>query len=510
MRPFLSGRDYHHLHAENGDFRFRAETEGEWVRWQPYAPVPGVRVQSNGEYQHEPIWYRNFFYSEEADRGLDSEEDLASPGLFVWNLHTGEAVWLAEAELDGVPSPAPNDSARTRYEALRAQEESRRTNFTSHFDPGAETYLIRSGSRRTIIAGYPWFTDWGRDTFISLRGLCLARNDLDLAREIVLSWADTVSAGMLPNRFPDSGGTPEYNSVDASLWYVVAVGDFLTLAQQLGFDLAAEEVQKLRDTVKAILVGYRHGTRYNIHADEDGLISAGEPGVQLTWMDAKVGDWVVTPRIGKPVEIQALWLNALQVASAWDSQWAMLFEVASRSLTEKFWNAEQQCLYDVIDVEHRVGEKDASIRPNQIFAVGGLPLAVLAGERATSVVRVVEEQLWTPLGLRSLSPGHPEYRGRYEGDIWQRDGSYHQGTVWLWLLGPFVEAWLRVRGDSPEVRQQAQQRFLEPMAQHLEEAGLGHLSEIADGDSPHTPRGCPFQAWSLGEYLRLGKRVETQ
>jgi glycogen debranching enzyme len=241
--------------------------------------------------------------------------------------------------------------------------------------------------------------------------------------------------------------------------------------------------------------------------DSDGLLATGERGVQLTWMDAKVGEWVVTPRAGKPVEIQALWLNALKIGSQFSPGWQPHFERGLRSFQEKFWNEQGGCLYDVIDVNHQVGEVDAAFRPNQIFAVGGLPFQLVEGERARRIVSLVEKKLWTPLGLRSLAPGEPDYKPHYEGGVLQRDGSYHQGTVWPWLTGPFVEAWVGVRGNTTEARREARATFLTPLLGHLEEAGIGHISEIADAEPPHTPRGCPFQAWSVGEALRLDQVV---
>jgi glycogen debranching enzyme len=237
------------------------------------------------------------------------------------------------------------------------------------------------------------------------------------------------------------------------------------------------------------------------------LLAAGEPGVQLTWMDAKVGDWVVTPRIGKPVEVQALWLNALQVGGRFSERWQAQVARGHASFTTRFWNDAAGGLYDVVDCDHRPGTVDAAFRPNQIFAVGGLPLALMEGERARRLVDTVAARLWTPLGLRSLAPGEPGYVGRYQGGVRERDGAYHQGTVWPWLLGAFVEAWVRVLGATPAVKRNARERFLAPLWRHLDEAGLGHVSEIADGDPPHTPRGCPFQAWSVAEALRLDRVV---
>jgi len=340
-----------------------------------------------------------------------------------------------------------------------------------------------------------------------LRGLCLAgvasRHDRATdAREILLEWAEHVSQGMLPNYFPEGSKSAEYNSVDASLWYVVAVHEFLRQTQDQN-TLSATDRRSLDGATDAIVNGYARGTRYGIRADGTGLLAAGEQGVQLTWMDAKVGDWVVTPRVGKPVEIQALWINALRIAGRRSARWTALAEHAQATFAERFWNEERGFLFDVVDVDHRDGVNDGSLRPNQIFAVGGLPFPVLDGARARAVVDIVERQLWTPAGLRSLGPAEPGYIGRYRGDVRQRDGAYHRGTVWPWLTGAFVEAWLRVRGDTPENRREADTRFLGPLLRHFESSAPGHVGEIADGDAPHTARGCPFQAWSVGEALRL-------
>jgi predicted glycogen debranching enzyme len=506
VRPFLSGRDYHSLHHENPAFRFESEpgTDG-FLRFRPYPDVPAIGARSNGAYVHGPDWYRNFLYAEERARGLDFSEDLAAPGTFEFDLSRGEAALLFAAE--GHEAALGTGSAVAALESLRCAERARRSRLAGRLDRAADAYLVRRGRGRTIVAGYPWFTDWGRDTFISLRGLCLTTGRLAEAGQILLEWAGAVSEGMLPNLFPDSGSLPEYNSVDASLWYVVAVHEYLEAVGAAGQRLPVADLRRLRDAVEAILSGYAAGTRYGIRADEDGLLAAGEPGVQLTWMDAKVGDWVVTPRIGKPVEVQALWLNALRIARSFAARWASLHDRAAAAFSQRFWNEEGGFLYDVVDPDHRPGSADATFRPNQIFAVGGLPFPVLEGERARRVVDAVEARLWTPLGLRTLPADHPDYRGRYEGGVRERDGAYHQGTVWPFLAGAFVDAWVRVRGGSAAARREARERFLSPLLSHLDEAGLGHVSEIADGDAPHTPRGCPFQAWSVGELLRLDRSI---
>jgi predicted glycogen debranching enzyme len=503
VRPFLSGRDYHSLHHENPAFKFEPQRNGELVTWHPYNGLPSILSLSNAEYSHQPDWYRNFLYEEEKARGLDFTEDLASPGIFRWDLARGEAIWILAAEgheSNSLPAGVPAEECA---KSLRLAEQNRRQQFPSGLERAADAYLVRRGAGKTIVAGYPWFTDWGRDTFISLKGLCMATGRLDEARDILLQWAEVVSEGMLPNLFPDRGDKPEYNSVDASLWYVVAVYDFMQAMKSENRKVAARDQKTLKNAIEAILTGYSKGTRFGIRLDDDGLLAAGEAGVQLTWMDVKIGDWVVTPRIGKPVEVQALWLNALGIATGFSGRWKTFFMRGCQAFTDRFWNEAGGYLYDVVDPNHQRGTVDASFRPNQIFAVGGLPVAVLEGEQAKKVVEAVESRLWTPLGLRSLAPGEPGYCPRYEGGVRERDSAYHQGTVWPWLIAPFVEAWLRIRDGTQEAKQEARARFLDPLLPHLDQAGLGHVSEIADADPPHTPRGCPFQAWSMGELLRL-------
>ncbi len=502
VRPLLSGRDYHALHRENAGFRFDAEAQDGGITWSPYPSVPGIRALTNGRYTHAPDWYRNFLYRDEQARGLDCVEDLASPGVFDWDLGVGEAVLVLSAELQ--PAKLPQDATPSSYFArLEQGERQRRKEFGSPVDRAADDYIVHRGTGKTIVAGYPWFTDWGRDTFIALRGLCITRNDLDTARDILLEWAGTVSEGMLPNLFPDGNATPEYNSVDASLWYIVAVHDLLDAASHSPKTVSADHRRRLQEACLAIVAGYARGTRFGIRMDSDGLLACGAPGVQLTWMDAKIGDWVVTPRIGKPVEVQALWINALHIVSHWSPEWKKRADLAEESFRIRFWNDAAKCLFDVIDVDHVPGRTNASLRPNQIFAIGGLAYPLLDGAQARQVLQVVEEKLLSPLGLRSLAPDEPGYRPHYEGGVHERDSAYHQGTAWPWLLGPLVEAWLHVHGNTPSNRRETRQRFLAPLEEHLSNAGLGHISEIADAEPPHTPRGCPFQAWSLGELLRI-------
>jgi predicted glycogen debranching enzyme len=492
VRPLLSGRDFHALMRENGAFAFAARTAGGNATWRPYASLPPIAALSNGRYDQAPLWYRDFLYADEAARGLDCREDLASPGTFALDLERAEGVLVLRAD-DDIAGDALIVAARVRADEMRRRVPLGRQ------DRAAESYRVRRGGGLTIVAGYPWFSDWGRDTFIAMRGLTLARGCFADAASILDLWASTLSEKMLPNRFADRGDAPEYNAVDASLWFVIVVHELIA-AHAPAPDVRA----RLLAAVTAILDGYASGTRYGIRMDDDGLLACGVAGIALTWMDAKVGDRPITPRTGKPVEVQALWINALRLAGG---RCPAIANRAQASFRARFWNAAASCLYDVVDADHVAGRMDASLRPNQILAVGGLPFALVDGGQARSIVDTVERELVTPMGLRSLATTDPAYRSRYEGDVAQRDGAYHQGTAWPWLIGSFVDAWLRVHGDGPAQRAMARERFVAPFDAHLQVAGLGHVSEIADGDWPHEPRGCPFQAWSLGELIRARERT---
>jgi len=511
-RPLLSGRDFHSLHHKNPDFRFLPEQLGDasWL-WKPYDGVPPILLHANGTYRHEPLWFENFLYVDERARGLDDAEDLASPGELSWMLTgpEGNSAFLVAT----VPEEWGGYETAGRFlaecQALANSERARIGAFKSRLQHSADEYLVKRGRRDTIIAGYPWFTEWGRDTFIALRGLCLETGRLDEAERILLSWCDTLSEGMIPNNFPSQNTEPQYNSVDASLWFIVAAQAFLDASARRGRWLEPHVPKRLTDAAQEILEGYSRGTRFGIRMDTDALLAAGEPGIALTWMDAVIDGAPVTPRIGKPVEIQALWVNALVIGSRWNERWGDVADEASESFAERFWNAERGCLYDVVDVDHVPGKVDARLRPNQIMAVGGLRIALLAGERARSVIDLVERELWTPLGLRTLAPSEPGYAVACAGSRIDRDQAYHNGPAWPWLMGPFIDAWVRARatGGGPwamkAVRVEARRRFLGGLARHLDAAGIGHVSELADAESPWTPRGCPFQAWSVGEMLRL-------
>jgi predicted glycogen debranching enzyme len=355
---------------------------------------------------------------------------------------------------------------------------------------------------KTILAGYPWFNDWGRDTMVSLPGLCLVTGRPWLARNILRTFSRFVSEGMLPNQFPGAGIAPAYNSVDATLWYFEAVRQYFEATNDIGL------LHELYPVLEGIIEAHGRGTRYRIHVDPaDGLLFAGEPGVQLTWMDAKVNGRVVTPRIGKPIEVNALWLNATATMARFAGilgRNAARYEIlrtSARAGFAKFWNAEKQFCFDVIDAPGSEDGKDAALRPNQIFAVS-LPETALDAKQQRAVVDVCARELLTSFGLRSLGQNEPGYHGHYGGGIEERDDAYHQGTVWGWLLGPFALAHLRVYGNA----QQAMS-FLEPMFGQIKSAGLGTLSEIFDGDPPHVPNGCIAQAWTVGEMLRAWKNV---
>jgi len=490
VQPLLAGRDYHATHHENPAFRFEPELAGDCVTWQPYADVPAIHCAANGLYQHAPDWYRSFHLVDEADRGLDALEDLAAPGVFTFDLSIGQAAMvLSTAAVAGDPV--------VTAEQVFTGEARRRAALAPGHGRAADAYIVARTAPpgeppgRTIIAGYPWFADWGRDTFIALRGLCLATGRRDDARAILGQWARAVSDGMLPNRFDERDATPEYNSVDAALWFVIAADAYLA------GDATAADRQLLHRAIAAIVNGYQAGTRHGIRADADGLLACGEPGVQLTWMDAKVDGVCITPRSGKPVEIQALWINALIIAGRTAEA------DRARSAFGRFWDPKRRQLHDVIDCDHVRGTVDSTCRPNQLFAIGGVPHPILAGDRARAVVDTVERTLWTPAGPRSLDPGDPRYHPHYLGGPAERDRGYHNGPVWPWLAGAFIEAWVRVRGNTADAKREARARFLAPLLARTELAGLDHLAEICDGDAPHRAVGCPFQAWSLAEALRM-------
>jgi len=502
VRPLVAFRDYHALTHENGTLDSSVRVEEGLLTVAPYEGLPALHfAHERGEAETNGCWYRNFIYAEEQARGLDSTEDLFNPFALKFDLggrdevsiiasterreamRAGELIRAEAERRNGAqgPSPAGDEAVRTLTAA-------------------ADQYVVARGEQKTVIAGYHWFGDWGRDTMIALPGLTLVTGRFDTARSILAEFARHVSEGMLPNRFTEAGEEPEYNTVDATLWYFEAVRALAAYTGDTEFVRG-----HLYGVLKEMVEWHERGTRYGIRVDEDGLLSAGAEGAQLTWMDAKVGEHVITPRHGKPVEIQALWYNALRTLEglarefgfgADEGKYAGMAARARESFNGQFWNEEAGCLYDVIDGAAR----DASIRPNQVFAVS-LHHSMLSAERARRVVEAAEQHLLTPYGLRSLAPTDPQYSGRYGGGPAERDAVYHQGAVWAWLIGPFVTAYLKVHGRTPETVGRTR-ALLAPLVEHLREACLGHVSEIFDGDAPHAPRGAVAQAWSAAELLR--------
>ena len=398
---------------------------------------------------------------------------------------------------------------RDRAEDLWNLELKRRSLHPGARDFAADSYIVRRENDLSIIAGYPWFTEWARDSFIAIRGLLLARGKFKEAERVFLRWAKVLKRGLLPNRINDQNEM-EFNSVDGSLWFVLSLSEFL---KEYSVELGEENRDVLIEAGCSIISNYISGTLYNIKSDSDGLIKAGEPGLQLTWMDARVGEEVFTPRIGKPVEVQALWLNCLKLFSEFvpaetAKDYGDLFDKGISSFQEKFWNSDENCCFDVVDVDHHSGKNDSSVRPNMLFAAGGLPIRLLSMRQSCMVVEKCLEELFTPAGIRSLSPKDPNYRGCYKGDVRERDSSYHQGTGWYWLVGPFIEAWAKAQSPTldAEVKQEARERFLMPLIEKADSNG-GHLAELSDGDPPFDDKGCPFQAWSLAEILRLELKV---
>jgi predicted glycogen debranching enzyme len=502
VRPLVAFRDYHALAHENAAIHNGYVQDGMHVSFQPYDGVPTLFFgYENGKLEKTGDWYRNFEYDRERDRGLDFMEDLFNPFLI-------EAEVNPKATISIVASTSRQEARDfnllREQELLRRREVVARVSFENRLActlvTAADQYIVKRGQGQTILAGYHWFSDWGRDTMIALPGITLVTERHDAARAILGEFALHVSQGMLPNRFPDAGEEPEYNTVDAALWYFEAIRAYLGYTGDQDFVL-----EQLYPKLKEIIDWYVAGTRYGIHVDSDGLVYAGEAGTQLTWMDAKIGDFVVTPRRGKPVEIQALWYNALCIQrelahTAGDSSTEALTRELAENTRENFerlfWNEELECLCDVVDGDRR----DSSIRPNQIFAVS-LRHPLVGLERGRKVLMVVEKHLLTPLGLRSLAPSDPKYRPTYGGSVESRDSAYHQGTVWPWLMGPFITAYLKVHRHSSDAVENVK-LWLRPFEQHLRTAGLGHVSEVADGNAPHRPAGCIAQAWSVGELLR--------
>jgi len=503
LRPLIAFRDYHSTTRWNGALDPAFSIEGDRVTLTPYQGVPSLHM-AFGKAQIEKVgdWYYNFEREAEFERGFYDNEDLFNPLVSKYALGPGDSVSII-ASLETPPAAESADlrGSEVQRRADRICSSRYSDSFISSLTTAADQFIVRRGELDTIIAGYHWFGDWGRDTMIALPGQALTTGRAEIARGILETFARHVDRGMLPNRFPDDGADPEYNTVDAALWMFEAVQAYLNQTGDWSF-----VENKLYDSLAGIIEWHQRGTRFGIKVETDGLVHAGEAGSQLTWMDAKVGDVVATPRQGKPVEIQALWYNALrimeQVSRKLDkaseaARYATMADLARRSFNAAFWYGDGGYLYDVIDG----GRRDASLRPNQILAVS-LSHSILDSARARAVVEAVERELLTPRGLRSLAPSDPAYRGRYVGDASTRDMTYHQGTVWPWLAGPFFIAWLKVHGTD-EAGRKTVKAWLAQFEEHLTEAGLGQVSEIFDGDAPFEPRGCIAQAWSVAELLRV-------
>ncbi len=517
VRPLIAFREYHATTHENETLDSTLTETFGCVRVQPYSDLPALFLSHDADSVFaDGHWYRNFEYAEERARGLDFSEDLFSPLQFKTSLTGRKRLTLiASTEMHSTA-----DASAFRHAAIRRDTSLRYQNhckgdlseLIAALERAAEQYIVSRPPLKTIIAGYPWFADWGRDTMIALPGLLLSTGQTEVARDILLAFRQSIDKGMLPNRFPEKGEVPEYNTVDATLWFFEAIWQYLTCQTDAAW---REEAWHLIEAdfypaLKNIADLHISGTRYGIHADEDGFLWAGDNTTQLTWMDAKVGDTAITPRAGRPVEIQALWYNALRILEELGRQFRdndaadRYSGVASRlhsRFESVFWNHERQCLFDVVGGN----SVDASIRPNQIIAIS-LRHGLLGRDRALDVLKAAERELLTPFGLRTLAPSDPNYRGRYEGDVWSRDSAYHQGTVWPWLAGPFFTAKLQFSEDPAEAAREAR-AWLEAFSTHLNDAGLGQVSEIFDGDPPHLPRGCFAQAWSVAELLKLAKAV---
>jgi predicted glycogen debranching enzyme len=501
LRPLLCSNGYHSLTHEGPQLHWNVEFDNGIFHNRPdgsndvYISVPG------SSYRHQPVWFKNFQYSVEQHRGLDYTGDLFNHGIIELNLKQGDSV--------GVIVSNDNPAGKIAGELL--ERETLRRNALLDQQPGNETvrhlllaadqFVVRRDEQlKTVIAGYHWFTDWGRDTMISLPGLCLSTGRFDDAKKIIAAFAKTVNMGMLPNRFQDNGEAPEYNNVDGTLWYFIAIHKYLEATGDKKFILT-----EILPVLKEIIDWHFRGTRYNIKVDADGLLFAGEKGQQLTWMDAKVGEHVVTPRMGKPVEIQALWYNTLKIFAqllAYNSQERDAFVVnasaerTKHSFCEKFWYEEGNYLYDNID---ETGLPDTTLRPNQLFAIS-LPYPLVVGDKARFVLKIIEKELYTPVGLRTLPADHPDYKPIYRGDPVTRDSCYHQGTVWSWLLGSYIDATVKATRSKSKA-----DRIIDNFRYHLQEGCIGSVSEIFDAEFPHQPNGCVAQAWGVAEILRVIK-----
>ena len=517
LTPFCTCRSIHTVGRESNWTWYQQQEGPATVRVEAYNLAPGLYLTADaGAWMRDPRWIRGQRYPAEVQRQEPTDEDLFAPGDFVWQCEgAGElTVAVTTEQLHGrVEGESWETGERERRTLLvrQAADAARpdRTGTTARLALAADQFIVarKSTGTRTVIAGYPWFTDWGRDTMIALPGLALATGRPQVAAELLQTFARYVQDGLVPNTFPESEeAAPLYNTADASLWFFQAVWEYYHSTGDSGL------LRRLGPVLADILQHHVRGTHFNIYMAADGLLHCGSPDLQVTWMDAKVGDWVVTPRNGYPVEIQALWYGALRVMAglAGDglvpgdpSRYAEAAELTRRSFLARFWNPAGRCLYDLLRPD---GSPDPALRPNQLLALS-LSHPLLAGEQAQQVVEACRRLLLTPYGLRSLAPTDSAYVGLYYGDRRMRDGAYHQGTTWSWLIGPYVIAYLAAFGDDAGTRATGR-RLLAPLLAHLNEGCLNSVAEIFDGDPPHFPRGCVAQAWGVAELLRAWQRVQ--
>ncbi len=500
LKPFIAGRDYHWLNKANSDISYAYNFENGCLKLNPYPNLPDIYIKvPQSEFHYSPDWYFNFNYKIEQDRGQDFKEDLFTYGEFTIKLKKGDVVEIVistdKPKVDTPPLYLAQETERKK--ALLSQSELEDT-FLNTLLLAADQFIVKRGTNlNTIIAGYHWFADWGRDTMISLPGLCLETRRYDDAKKIIQAFGNVIDIGMIPNRFPDVGEKPEYNNADGTLWYFVAIYQYILKTNDWDF-IEKEMYAKLTD----IITWHVKGTRFGIKVTDDGLLFAGENGSQLTWMDAKIGDWVVTPRIGKPVEINALWFNSLKITASFAKKLGhaedeKLYEAmaakASHSFKKAFIDVESNSLFDFVDTS-----QNKSFRPNQVFVLS-LPFELVDKKLAKSILKLIEVNLLTIRGLRSLSPSDIDYKSTYIGDPLSRDGSYHQGTVWSWLIGAYLIAKMKYQGKTalPKIK-----KWFEAFEPHFSEAGIGQVSEIFDATTPYKPKGCMAQAWGVAEILR--------
>ncbi len=509
VEPLIAARSYHKLQKKSESINFDYQLEEQTLTIQPKANLPEIITKvSLGQFQYQPRWIENLKYYHEDNRGYDFLEDLCSFGY--WNLEfKDQKASLIYSDTYNQLNLAPELLIQNQADRLKKLIKISKVNDSlgAKLIQAADQFLVHPKSEpenqsRTILAGYPWFTDWGRDAMIALPGLCLASGRSNDAKLVLNYFASKMKYGLIPNRIKENQEV-EYNSVDASLWYINAI---YQIYKNTGDKKWIKQNALL--IIRQIIEAFSLGTINNIKLDTDGLLNSGNPSSQLTWMDAKVGEWVVTPRFGKAVEINALWYNALKIAELLerklgDSKLAKSYqlnaELFEKNFIPTFWFEHGQYLYDVV----REDLKDASLRPNQVIAIS-LDFSPVKTDLAKKILIVVKNKLLTPYGLRTLSPEDLNYRGAYFGDVVSRDASYHQGTVWGWLIGPYCRAILNTYGAEKKIELK---NILEELCTNLEVAGIASLSEIFDGDSPHKSRGCPAQAWTVGEVLDLWKLV---